>query len=55
MHALAVAFALIALLCLIAAVAGMVTGRIGARAGGVIRAAALLCFVAAVVLNVAAH
>jgi len=50
-----VAFAVIAVLCLVVAVAGMVTGGIGARAGGVIRAVALLCFVAAVVLNVAAH
>jgi hypothetical protein len=54
-RALAVAFALIAVLCMIVAVAGQVSGRLGARAGGVIRGAALLCFVAAVVLNVAAH
>jgi hypothetical protein len=40
---------------MIVAIAGMVTGRPGARAGGVIRAVALLLFVAAVVLNVAAH
>ena len=40
---------------MVVAVAGMVTGRPGDRAGGVIRGLALLCFVAAVVLNVTAH
>jgi hypothetical protein len=33
----------------------MVTGRPGARAGGLIRVAALVCFVSAVILNSAAH
>jgi hypothetical protein len=51
----AVILALIAVVLMVIAIAGMVTGRPGARAGGVIRAAALLCFVAAVVLNVAVH
>jgi hypothetical protein len=54
-RALAVVFALIAVVCLIVAIAGMVTGRPGDRAGFAIRAAALLCFVIAVALNVAAH
>ena len=55
MRALAVVFAVIAVGCMIAAIVGMVTGRPGARAGGVVRAVALLCFAAAVALNVAAH
>jgi hypothetical protein len=54
-RALAVVFALIAVVCLIVAIAGMVTGRPGDRAGFAIRAAALLSFVIAVALNVAAH
>jgi hypothetical protein len=54
-RALAVVFALIAVVCLIVAIAGMVTGRPGDRAGFAIRAAALVCFVIAVALNVAAH
>lgn len=55
MRALAAAFALITVVLMIVAIAGMVTGRPGDRAGGVIRGVALLCFVTAVVLNVAAH
>lgn len=35
---------------MVVAIAGMVTGRPGDRAGGVIRAVALVCFVGAVVL-----
>jgi hypothetical protein len=54
-RALAAAFAVVAVVLMIAAIAGMVAGRPGPRGGGVIRAAALLCFIAAVVLNVAAH
>jgi hypothetical protein len=49
---LAAVLALIAVICMIVAIAGMVTGRPGDRAGGLIRGLALLCFVAAVVLNV---
>jgi hypothetical protein len=37
------------------AIAGMVTGRPGDRAGVFLRIAALLCFVLAVVLNIAAR
>jgi hypothetical protein len=54
-RALAVGFALLAVLLMIVAIAGMVTGRPSDRAGWVIRVAALLCFGAAVALNVAAH
>jgi hypothetical protein len=55
LHALAIAFALIAAACIVAAVAGMATGRQSARSGWLVRMAALVCFVAAVVLNVASH
>ena len=55
MRVLAAVCAAFAVVLMIVAVAGMVTGRPGARAGTVIRGAALLLFVAAVVLNVAAH
>jgi hypothetical protein len=55
MRPLAAGLALIAVLCIFAAIAGMVTGRMGPRAGGLIRVVALLCFVAAVVLNVASR
>lgn len=55
LHALAILFAAVAVGCLVVAVAGMVTGRPGARAGWALRAAALLCFATAVALNVAAH
>jgi hypothetical protein len=55
MRVLAAVFALIAVACMMLAIVGMVTGRPGYRAGFLLRAAALLCFVAAVVLNVAAH
>jgi hypothetical protein len=54
-RALAVVLAAIAVGCMITAIVGMVTGRPGARAGGIVRALAVLCFAAAVVLNVAAH
>ena len=52
---LAALLALIAVILMIIAIAGMVTGRPGDRAGWVVRTLALVCFVAAVVLNVAAH
>jgi hypothetical protein len=48
-------FAVVAVGFMIAAIVGMVTGRPGARAGAVVRVLSVLCFVAAVVLNVAAH
>ena len=55
MRALAVVLALIAVVLMVVAIAGMVTGRPGYRAGWLIRAGALLAFVAAVVLNVASR
>jgi hypothetical protein len=55
MRVLAAVLALIAVACMMLAIVGMVTGRPGDRAGFVLRAAALLCFGAAVALNVAAH
>lgn len=55
LHVLAIVLALIAVCFMIVAIAGMATGRQGARAGWLVRLLALVCFVAAVVLNVAAH
>jgi hypothetical protein len=55
LRALAVLFALIAVGCMIAAIIGMVTGRPGDRTGWLVRVAAVLCFVLAVVVNGAAH
>jgi predicted membrane protein len=55
LRALAVVFAVVAAGCMIVAIAGMATGRQSARTGTVVRALALLCFGAAVGLNVAAH
>ena len=55
LRVLAAVFALIAVLFMTVAIIGMVTGRPGDRAGFVVRAAAVLCFVTAVVLNIAAH
>ncbi len=55
MRALAAVLALIAVVCMTVAIVGMVTGRPSDRAGTLIRALAVLCFAAAVALNVAAH
>ena len=55
MRTLSILFALVAVVCMILAIAGMVTGRPGDRAGLVVRVLAVLCFGAAVALNVAAH
>jgi hypothetical protein len=55
LHALAIAFAVLAAICIILAIAGMATGSQSARTGWLVRMLALTCFVAAVVLNVAAH
>jgi hypothetical protein len=46
---------LVAVGCMSLAIVGMVTGKPGDKAGLLIRLLALLCFVLAVVLNVAAH
>ena len=55
MRVLAAILVLIAVVLMMVAIAGMVTGRPGDRAGWVVRALALFCFVAAVVLNAVAH
>jgi hypothetical protein len=55
MRTLSVLLATVAVVCMIFAIAGMVTGRPGARAGLLVRILALVCFGAAVGLNVAAH
>ena len=55
LRVLAALFALVAVVCMTVAIVGMVTGRPGDRGGFLVRAAAVLCFVTAVVLNIAAH
>jgi len=52
---LAAVFALFAIVFMVVAIAGMVTGHPGARGGMLVRLAALACFGVAVGLNVAAH
>jgi hypothetical protein len=54
-RALAAVFTLMAVVCMTLAIVGMVTGRPGDRAGMVVRIVAVLCFAAAVGLNIAAH
>lgn len=54
-RALAAVFALIAVGCMSLAIVGMVTGRPSDRTGVFLRMGALLAFVIAVVLGVAAH
>jgi hypothetical protein len=51
----AVLFALVAVVCLVVAIAGMATGRMNARRGTAIRVVALVSFAIAVVLNVISH
>jgi hypothetical protein len=55
MRVAAAGFALVAVICMTVAIVGMVTGRPGDRAGLWVRMAAVVCFVTAVVLNIAAH
>jgi hypothetical protein len=55
LRVLAAIFALVSVACMSLAIVGMVTGRPGDKAGLLIRVLALLCFSAAVALNVAAH
>lgn len=52
---LALLLALTAVACMSVALVGMVTGHPGDRAGWALRAAALVCFGAAVAVNAAAH
>jgi hypothetical protein len=51
----ALLLALISVGCMSLAIVGMVTGRPSDRAGWALRLAAIVCFGAAVALNVAAH
>ncbi|HLY50224.1 MAG TPA: hypothetical protein VKR21_13605 [Solirubrobacteraceae bacterium] len=55
MRIAAALLALTAVVLMIVAIAGMVTGRPGDRAGVLIRVLALVCFGGAVLLNVIAH
>jgi hypothetical protein len=55
MRALAAGLVLMAALCMFAAIGDMVVHRLGPRGAGLLRAAALLLFVTAVVLNVASR
>ena len=55
LRALAAILALVAVACMALAIVGMVTGRPSDRAGFFIRALAVACFAAAVVLNVASR
>jgi hypothetical protein len=55
LRALSVVLAAAAVVCMILAIAGMVTDNQSARTGFVLRVAAVVCFGGAVALNVAAH
>ena len=55
LRVLAVVLALAAAVCMIVAIAGMVTHNQTARTGYLLRVAAVACFGAAVALNVIAH
>ncbi len=55
MRIAAALLALLAVVCMSLAIVGMVTGRPGDRLGYVLRAASVVCFALAVVLNVLAH
>ncbi len=55
MRIAAALLALLAVVCMSLAIVGMVTGRPGDRLGYVLRAAAVVCFALAVVLNRLAH
>jgi hypothetical protein len=55
LHVLAILLALVAVGCMVAAIAGMVTGRPSDRTGWLVRAVAVLCFTGAVVCNSRAH
>ena len=55
LHIFALLLALVSVGCMSVAIIGMVTGRPSDRAGFALRLAAVVCFGAAVALNVAAH
>jgi hypothetical protein len=53
LEALSIIFAVVAVVCMIAAIAGMVNGRQSPRTGYLLRVASVVCFGAAVALNAA--
>jgi hypothetical protein len=55
MRVAAAVLALVAVVCMTLAIVGMVTGRPGDRLGALIRLLALVCFAAAVALNLASR
>jgi hypothetical protein len=55
LRALAIGFAALAVLFLLAAVLGMINGRMSPRTGVLLRSIALFCFALTVVLNVASR
>jgi hypothetical protein len=55
MRVVAILFAVIAVICMVVAVAGMATGHMTAGRGTAVRVAALVSFAIAVALNVASH
>jgi hypothetical protein len=55
LRVLSALLAAVAAICMIVAIAGMVTHNQSPRTGFLLRASALACFGAAVVLNVIAH
>jgi len=55
LRALSAVFALVAVACMVAAIAGMVTHRQRDRTGWLLRAGAVACFGIAVALNAAAQ
>ena len=55
LRVLAVLLAVIAVVCMLGAIAGMVTGNQSARTGFALRVLAVACFGGAVALNVIAH
>jgi hypothetical protein len=55
LHVLAILLALVAVGSMVVAIAGMVTERMTAKTGWLVRVLAVLCFAGAVVCNVLAH
>jgi hypothetical protein len=55
LHVLAILLALIAVGCMVVAIAGMVSGRLSDRSGWLVRAVAVLSFAGAVLCNVLGH
>ena len=55
LHVLAILLALVAVGCMVVAIAGMVTGRLADRTAWLVRALAVMCFAGTVVCNVLGH